>query len=315
MTVLVTGGSGFAGSSLVELLVARGEDVTVLSRSGAVGHLAGVQGVRFIAGEITDRSVIEGAIEATAPQHIFHLAARTFVPDSYADPTGFIEVNVIGTARLLAAARAKAPEASVLIVSSAGAYGASGVSGKPLSEDAPLRPVDPYAASKAAAELWALQEEAGSDLTIICARPFGHIGPRQEPRFVVADFARQIGRIRRGEQPPLLEVGNLDTVREFNDVADIASGYLMLMEKGRSGRVYNLCSGRGVRVGDLLAMMLARAGVSADVVPRPERMRPADVPSLLGNPARIQAELGWQATTPLEETLDRVLERWGARAS
>jgi GDP-4-dehydro-6-deoxy-D-mannose reductase len=161
--------------------------------------------------------------------------------------------------------------------------------------------------------MWALQAAAGGRLHIVCVRPFGHCGPRQQPRFVAPDFARQIGRIRAGEQPPVVEVGNLDPIREFNDVDDIVAGHLAALEKGTPGRVYNLCSGRGISVRALLDALLARAGVKAEVAPRRERQRPTDVPALGGDPSRSREELGWEAATPLAATLDRLLDRWGAR--
>ncbi len=312
MRCLVTGGTGFAGSSLVESLHRRGDQVAVLSRSGEPGPLAGVAGVQILQGDVADAGGVEAAIRAWAPEAIYHLAARTFVPDGQADRSGFLETNFLGTVNVLAAAAAVVPGCRVLVVGSAGEYGASGGGGEPLGEDAPLRPMEPYSASKAAAELWALQEAASSRLHVVCVRPFGHVGPRQAPRFAAPAFARQIGRIRAGEQPPVVEVGNLEPVREFNDVEDIVAGHLAALEKGRPGRVYNLCSGKGVSVRDLLLALLERAGVEAEIRVCPERVRPADVPALVGDPSRSREELGWEAGTPLEATLDCLLARWGA---
>jgi GDP-4-dehydro-6-deoxy-D-mannose reductase len=312
MRCLVTGGTGFAGAELAELLLARGDEVWAISRTGGAGHLSTGTGASLMTCDVTEPEKVARAVKEISPQAIFHLAARTFVPEAYADGRAFLEANLMGTANLLAAAREHVPGCRVLVVGSAGEYGASGRAGILLAEDAPLRPIDPYGASKAAAELWALQEAAHSELEIICVRPFGHLGPRQDPRFVAADFARQLGRIRAGSRAPRMEVGNLEAVREFNDVADIAAGHLAALERGESGRVYNLCSGRGLRIREVLSLLLERSGVKAEIVQRPERLRPSDVPVLVGDPARARDELSWEVSTPVADTLDRVLARWGA---
>lgn len=309
MRVVVTGGTGFGGSTLVRRLAAAGHTVTSLSRGGRGSTTGAASEVRWRSCDLTTPGAAEEALAEERPEAIYHLAARTFVPDSHGDAEGFLDVNLLGTARLLAAARRVVPDCRIVHVSTPGACGVADV---PLREDAALRPVDPYGASKAAAELWALAAHASTGQTVVAVRPFGHIGPAQESRFVAADFARQIGRIRRGEQPPVVEAGNLEAVREFNDVEDIAGGFVAAMERGTPGRVYNLCSGQGRRVGDLLAAMLERAGVAARVEPRPTRLRPVDIPALVGDPARARAELGWTTTTPFEATLDRLLQRWGA---
>jgi GDP-4-dehydro-6-deoxy-D-mannose reductase len=309
----VTGGAGFAGSELVDLLRARGHDVHVFSRTDRPSNMQGMEGLEYTTCDLTDDASVRHSVAEISPEAILHLAARTFVPEAYADGRGFLETNLMGTANLLAAARAHRPGCRILVVGSAGEYGASGQFGAVLTEETPLRPIDPYGASKAAAELWALQEAAHADLEIVCVRPFGHIGPGQDPRFVAANFARQLGRIRAGTQPPRIEVGNLETVREFNDVADIARGHLAALEKGESGRVYNLCSGRGLSIRELLALLMERSGVAAEIASRQERLRPADVPSLVGDPSRARKELSWEVTATVADTLDRVLDRWGAR--
>lgn len=309
MRVVVTGGTGFGGSALVRRLAAAGHEVTSLSRKQAATPESAVTAATWRPCDLTMPGAMEDALADVRPEAIYHLAARTFVPDSHDDASGFLGVNLLGTAHVLAAAQRIVPDCRILHVSTPGACG---VSGEPLHEEVPLRPVDPYGASKAAAELWALAVHTSTGQAVLAVRPFGHVGPAQEPRFVAADFACQIGRIRRGEQPPVVEAGNLEAVREFNDVEDIVGGYVAAMDRGRPGRVYNLCSGRGLRVGDLLETMLKRSGVTARVESRPVRLRPADIPTLVGDPTRAREELGWTATTPFATTLDRLLQRWGA---
>ena len=161
--------------------------------------------------------------------------------------------------------------------------------------------------SKAAAEIWSRQESSRGDLEIVNVRPFGHIGPRQSTRFVAANFARQVRRILAGKQEPSIQVGNLDAVREFTDVEDMAAGYMSAMEHGRPGEVYNLCSGRGMSIRRLLEDLLACAGVDAQVVTDSERLRPADIPCLVGDPTLALDELRWQPSVSWQDTLGRML--------
>jgi len=170
-----------------------------------------------------------------------------------------------------------------------------------------MRPVDPYGASKAAAEIWARQEAGSGGQEIICVRPFGHIGPRQSPRFVAADFARQIRRIKAGSQEPRIEVGNLEAIREFVDVEDMAEGFIAAMEHGLSGEVYNLCSGQGMSVRELLHSMLECSAMDVQIVPVDERLRPSDIPSLVGNPTLARKKLNWQPSIPWHDTLAHML--------
>ena len=305
MKCLVTGGAGFAGASLVERLAGAGRAVTILIRESSARALP--PGVQAIVGDITDQGRMREVVAQVKPDEIYHLAALTFVPDSFKDGDGFLRTNLMGVVYLLAAARQEAPQARVLVVSSAGVYGAAGGAADPIGEETCLRPVDPYGASKAAAEIWARQEAGRGHQAIVCVRPFGHIGPRQSPRFVAADFARQVRRIKLGEQEPRIEVGNLDAVREFTDVEDMAGGYMAAMENGRSGAVYNLCSGKGMSVRDLLKALLECAGVDAQVVTASERLRPVDIPSLVGSPDLAREELKWQPSLPWHDTLAKML--------
>lgn len=315
MNCLVTGGTGFVGTSLVRHLVARGDRVTVVSRTGKAGPGGGMDGVEMHACDVADAEAIRNLVLAIQPEAVFHLAARTFVPDAQKDALGFVEANLLGTVHLLAAVRDHAAGCRVLMVSSAGVYGASGRDGRPLSEETPLHPLDPYAASKAAAEAWALQEHASSGLAVICVRPFGQIGPWQSERFAAASFARQLGRIRIGEQEAVIEVGNLDAIREFNDVEDVVAGHVRALERGVPGRVYNLCSGQGHTIREMLALLVAISGVKATVRQQAGRLRPADVPALVGDPTRARQDLSWETKVTLEDSAGRLLDRWGARGT
>jgi GDP-4-dehydro-6-deoxy-D-mannose reductase len=179
-----------------------------------------------------------------------------------------------------------------------------------VAEDAPFRPVSPYGLSKAAAD--AIAEHAGrmNDLDVVRTRSFGHTGPGQTERFVIPAVARQIAAIEAGRGDPVVQVGNLEVIRDLIDVRDVVEAYLGLLERGRRGRAYNVCRGEGVRLSDVVQGLIARANVPITIEVDPARLRPADVPCLVGDPAAIAADIGWAASRPLERTLDDVLDEW-----
>ncbi len=193
------------------------------------------------------------------------------------------------------------------MVSSAGVYGAGGDGGRLLGEGDTMRPVDPYGASKAAAEVWARQEASRTGQEIVCVRPFGHLGSRQSHRFVAANLARQLQRIQEGSQDRRLKVGNLSAVREFNNVRDIAAGCVAALDRGRSEEVYNLCSGKGMSIQALADDMCRVAGIEAECGVEKDRLRPVDIQCLVGDPEKSREALGWQPVIPWEETLAEVL--------
>jgi len=212
-------------------------------------------------------------VAGAAPDAIVHLAGQAFVPLSVVDPLGTLAVNATGTAHVLEAARAV--RARVLVVSSAEVYGIQRPERMPLDETAVLRPGNAYAASKVAAETYALAWHRSYGLDVVVARPFNHIGPGQDERFVVASFARQLADIAGGA-PPLLRVGNLEAQRDFLDVRDVAAAYVLLLANGRAGEVYNICSGRPVAIREVLRQLITIARVPVEIRDDPERMRSSD---------------------------------------
>jgi GDP-4-dehydro-6-deoxy-D-mannose reductase len=279
MRTLVTGADGFVGRHAVSQLQA-----------------AGVETISF-AGDVRDAGTCRAQVRGARPDAILHLAAIASVADAWRQPDVVTDVNVGGTRNLLDAVADAAPGARFLLVSSGEVYGAVPESQQPIDEDTPARPPSPYAASKLEAE--AVARDA--DLDTVIARPFPHIGPGQDTRFAIASFASQIAEIERGAEP-VLRVGNLDARRDISDVRDVVAAYLALLTGGSAGP-YNVCSGRAVRIGDVLASLLELAERDVEVLPDPARLRPADIPLLLGSPALIERELGWRAGLPLEQTL------------
>jgi GDP-4-dehydro-6-deoxy-D-mannose reductase len=305
--VLVTGSSGFVGGWLLEALARRGDGPVVGLDHVASDHRR-LDGFERIA--LTDEEAMKAAIGRWRPRAVYHLAGQASVADSLAEPAGTFEANALGTLGLLEALRLHAPDARVLLVSSAEVYGdqAEGA----VRETAPLLACSPYAASKVALEALGRAWWRSYGLPVIIARPFNHTGPGQSERFVASAFARQLAAIEAGRQPPVLHVGTLETRRDFLDVRDVAEAYMRLLEAGEPGGVYNICRGEATRIGDVLALLLGLARVGVDVVSDAARQRAADPPVRWGDPRALHAATGWRPTIPWEQTLHDLLEAWRA---
>jgi GDP-4-dehydro-6-deoxy-D-mannose reductase len=311
---LVTGAAGFAGSHLLELLAAQPPGRLVAWRRPS--------GTRAAAGEswaerpgasvdwqdvdLLDKLGVERALDSVRPSVVYHCAGAAHVGRAWhlTEPT--FATNVRGTHHLIEGLRACACTATrVLIPSSSLVYGAAD---GPLTEDHPLQPASPYALSKLAQELVGVENFGGP--SVLVARAFNHIGPRQDPLFAASGFARRIADIEAGRWKPEIQVGNLDARRDLTDVRDTVRAYQSIVERGQPGRAYNVCSGRAVAIREVLDMLLSRARVPIQIVDDPPRHRPNDQPIVVGDPTRIRTELGWRAEIPLEKTLDDLLESW-----
>ncbi len=288
MRALVTGATGFVGTYLVEALRSNGHEVL---------PCGGPQDEMALPVDITDAAAVRAAIDLARPDVVFHLAAMAFVPDALADPRAAYEINTIGTAVVARAIREYGNEQNtsvrLMFTSSADVYGAQPPDAFPLREDRALAPANPYAASKAAAEMLLLGETASFGLDAVIARSFNHIGPGQSDRFVVATFAAQLAAIARGG-PPQLYVGNLDAKRDFLDVRDVVRAYMALAEHGRAGEVYNVCSGAARSIRDVLRELIIAAHVPVEVRDDPARMRPSDVPLFVGDASKLHRCTGWE---------------------
>jgi len=299
--ILVTGATGFVGKHLLPVLAARFPDAAMLAP----------------AFDVTDPDATAAAIEDATPDAVVHLAAVAAIPAAQNDPETAWQVNLLGTLRLARALRATSPEAVLLWVGSADAYGASFRAGTPLDESALLAPLNTYGATKAATDL-ALGAMAADGLRVVRARSFNHTGPGQSPSFVVPAFARQVARIAAGLQPPVLDVGALDPRRDFLDVRDVCAAYATILERGDrlpAGTVLNIASGVPRRISDVLQWLIDRAGVPVEVRTDAARLRTTDIPVALGDAGLARALLDWAPGIAWEQTLADVLDDWNARVA
>lgn len=297
--ILVTGAGGFVGRHLLPAL-------------RTAFPAADLHTAPF---EITDAAAVDAAVDAAQPDAVVHLAAVAAIPAARLDPGHAWQVNLKGTLNIARAVLHRAPGCTLLFVSSADIYGASFRAGTPLDEAALPAPLNTYAATKAAADL-ALGAMAAEGLHVIRVRPFNHTGPGQAPAFVVAAFAEQVARVAAGLQPPVLRVGALESMRDFLDVRNVCAAYAACLARSAalaSGTVLNLASGQPRRVGDILAALMAAAGVEAEIATDAGRLRPTDIPVAAGDAGLARRLLGWAPAIAWERTIADVLADWQAR--
>jgi GDP-4-dehydro-6-deoxy-D-mannose reductase len=268
--------------------------------------------VCVVQADLNDPQATEQAIVAAQPQVIYHLAGQPFVPESFRDPAATLSANTLGALHIFLALIAHRLEARVLVVGTNEEYGQIDASDLPVSERCQLRPTSPYGVSKAAQSLLAQQYYLSHGLDVVRVRPFTHIGPRQNERFVTAAFARQIARIERGMQPPVVQVGNLSARRDFTDVRDMVRAYALAMEHGERGAVYNAGSGTALMVHDLLDLLLAASSATVEVRPNPDLMRPIDIPLMVCDATLLRERTGWAPQIPIHQTMGDILDYWRA---
>jgi GDP-4-dehydro-6-deoxy-D-mannose reductase len=300
LKVAITGAHGFVGRYLTEALCGSHPD-WVLDAPQAPPTAGGL--------DIVDADAVDNWIAGCRPDVVVHLAAVAAVTAAVTDPRLAWKVNLEGTLNLVLALQRYRPGAHLVFISSAEVYGASFRDVASLDESGLLQPVNPYAASKAAADLL-VRQAAADEMTATVMRPFNHTGPGQSEAFVAPNFAGQIARIEAGLQPPVIEVGNLDEERDFLDAADVAQAYCLVIERRREPAaqgVFNVASGQAVRVGDLLDRLLSLAQCNINVRVDPARMRSAPISRVVGDATRLRG-LGWRPTRTLEDTLKAVLD-------
>lgn len=306
--VLITGASGFVGGHLIERLTTGGATIIGWYRPGDE-RPAPVRGVHWREVDIVDRKAVAREIVEHRPSVVYHLAGAAHAGQSWQMAASTLRVNVMGTHHLLEALHRETPP-PVLIPGSALVYAPSDVA---LSEDSALGPGSPYATSKLAQEQLGVHASRGGTHSVLLTRSFNHIGPRQDPAFAASSFARQVARIEAGLDAPVIHVGNLEARRDLTDVRDVVRAYIALVDRGTPGRIYNVCSGHAYPVSEILERLVALAGIDVTVQPDPDRLRPSDVPVVLGDATRIREELGWSPEIPIDRTLGDLLDFWRSK--
>jgi GDP-4-dehydro-6-deoxy-D-mannose reductase len=315
MRILITGITGFAGSHLADHFLAEGDHEVY----GTVKWRSNRENIRHIEGQVTllecdikDAFAMKTILEAAKPDQIFHLAAQSYVPFSWRVPKETLDTNITGELNLFEGVRALKLDPIIHIAGSSEEYGLVHPDELPITEDNPLRPLSPYAVSKVAQDLLGYQYFKSYGLRIVRTRAFNHTGPRRGEVFATSNFARQLVEIELGRREPLLQVGNLDAVRDFSDVRDVVRAYAMALKSGKPGEVYNIASGKGIKIGDLLKKLIELTRVQVKIERDPTRLRPSDVQLLTGSAEKFKKATGWKPEIPFDKTLSDLMDFWRA---
>jgi GDP-4-dehydro-6-deoxy-D-mannose reductase len=301
--LFITGQSGFVGLAFERMRA----------------HAVAAQGWDLVSADssydLLELDSLERVLRQARPDAVIHLAGQTFIPEAFRDPGHTLDVNLKGTLNLLQALQRCGFNGTFLYVSSGDVYGKVSPELLPITEQQPVRPQNPYAVSKAAAELLCYQWSCSTPWRILVARPFNHIGAGQREDFVISSVARQLARIRLGLQEARILVGDVDVSRDFLDVEDVISAYLALLENGHNGEIYNVCSGKEYLIRDLIASMLYLSEVDAVIEQDPARLRPSDLRRVKGSNEKIEQATAWTPRIPMQQTLLNVLSDWDARVA
>ena len=295
--LLVTGLSGFVGQTISQVLDKRSRPDLVLAGPDHEFN-------------VTDAKEVLGVIERSKPDYVVHLAAQSFIPESFSNPKKTYDVNFYGTLRLLEALKSAKFSGRLLFIGSAQVYGLVDTSDLPIKETHPLKPRNPYAVSKLAGEALCYQWSQTEKIDIVMARPFNHIGPGQSERFVVSDFAKQIAEIKLGKKEPVIRVGDLEVTRDFADVRDVVNAYFLLLEHGLNGEVYNVCSGVEYNIREVLEQLQHIGGVRLQVNREGNRSRPSEQRRFVGDFSKLNRCTGWKPEIAFDKSLTDVLNYW-----
>ncbi|MBD3272014.1 MAG: NAD-dependent epimerase/dehydratase family protein [Elusimicrobia bacterium] len=314
MKTLITGITGFVGSHLAELLLAK-KNVEVFgierwrSDRSNISHIK--DKLEFIECDIRDFSSVKKVIEKIKPEKIFHLAAQSFVPTSWNAPAETLHTNIIGQLNLFEAVRETGIKPWIQIACSSEEYGQVYENEVPITEENILRPLSPYAVSKVGQDMLGYQYFKSYGLKIVRTRGFNHTGPRRGDVFVSSNFCKQVAMIEKKKQDPVIKVGNLEAIRDFTDVRDMVKAYWAATEGGcKPGEAYNICSGKGYQIQQIIDMLRDMTKVKISLEQDPKRMRPSDVPILLGSNKKFCTATGWKPEIPFEKTLEDLLNYW-----
>jgi GDP-4-dehydro-6-deoxy-D-mannose reductase len=315
MKTLITGITGFVGSHLAEYLLDKGLEVhgTVRwrSRDENIRHVA--SRLKLHECDLQDAWSVRRMIAAVRPDRIYHLAAQSFVPTSWHSPEQTMANNVTGQLNIFESLVSEGlTDTRMQIACSSEEYGMVYEHEAPITENNPLRPLSTYAVSKVAQDFMAYQYYKSYGIFTVRTRGFNHTGPRRGDVFVTSNFARQVAEIEAGLKPPVIHVGNLEARRDFTDVRDMVHGYYLSLEKCEPGEVYNIASGKAYAIQEVLQILLSYSTVKVEIQVDPDRLRPSDVPLLLGDACKFRQATGWEPTIPFEKTMEDLLNYWRA---
>ncbi len=316
MKCLITGITGFAGSHLAEYLLSLGNcevhgTIRWRSRTENIEHLRGK--IYLHECDLRDPTAVSRLIAKLKPERIYHLAAQSYVPMSWVAPVETLTTNIISQTNIFEAVRVLDNECRIQIAGSSEEYGLVFPQEVPIKETNPLRPLSPYAVSKVAQDLMGYQYHQSYKMFIVRTRGFNHTGPRRGEVFVTSNFAKQIAEIEKGKREPVLFVGNLESVRDFTDVRDTVRAYYLVLEKGLPGEVYNVATGKGYKIREVLEILKGMAKRDFQVQQDPNRLRPSDVELLIGDPGKLKQATGWEPQFTLKKTLADLLDYWRER--
>jgi len=313
MKALITGVTGFAGSYLAEHLLSKGYAVsgTYLTDDSLINVATIKEKINLIKADLSLEKNVSGIVEKVSPTAIFHLAALTSPADSFKNPTETLNNNISLQVNILEAVRKfNLLNTKILIVSSADVYGQVIKENLPITEKTPLRPTNPYSVSKIAQDFLGLSYFLAYKLKAIRVRPFNHIGPRQSPKFAVSSFAKQIAEIEKGKKEAYLSVGNLQAKRDFTNVKDMVKAYVLAVEKGIDGEVYNIGSGVSYKMSDILNQLILMSTAKIEIRSDKALFRPGDDPELICDNSKFKKLTGWEPQISLSATLKETLDYW-----
>jgi len=314
LRALITGITGFAGSHLAEYILANHPDTEVYGIMRWRSRTENIQGIKeriqLIECDLRDATSVKTLLGRVRPDKIFHLAAQSYVPSSWNAPAESLTTNVLGQLHIFEAIRELAIEPWIQIACSSEEYGLVHEDELPITETNPLRPLSPYAVSKVGQDFLGYQYYKSFGLKVVRTRGFNHDGPRRGEVFVSSNFAKQLIEVEKGKKPAVLHVGNLEARRDFTDVRDIVRAYWLATERCEAGDVYNICSGKAYSIQEVLDRLIELSGVKVKVETDPTRLRPSDVPVLLGDYTKFKDATGWEPEIPYDKTLADMLEYW-----
>lgn len=315
MRVLITGITGFVGSHLAEYILKHHPGVEIYgirrwrSRTENIEHL--LDKIHVLECNLVDASSVKTLIADVRPDKIFHLAAQSFVPSSWNAPAESLTTNIISQLNIFEAMReSKLLDTWIQIACSSEEYGMVYPDEVPIKETNPLRPLSPYAVSKVSQDYLAYQYYMSYGIKAVRTRGFNHTGPRRGEVFVCSNFSKQGVEIEKGKRPPVIYVGNIEARRDFTDVRDMVHAYWLSLEKCEPGEVYNISSGSAIAISELLNMVIANTGRKIEVKSDPARLRPSDVPLLLGDYSKFHKATGWKPEIPFQQTLSDIMDYW-----